>query len=348
MQSALVFGQPDGKASRTIHIIEDAVTRPMSDEVSVEWLAAPINPLDLIVVAGKYPTKPKYCINGEFIAGFDGVARVLTCGDEVESLKPGDLVVPNTLGLGTWRTRAVLKAEDLLGIPTITDVTVAALLKSAILPAYFLVEDMRTLKPGDWIIQNAGTGAISQLVVQIAHLRGVRVISVVRDREFMKSPALQDADIVLRESELPAIDTLKGKRIVLGLDSVFGTSAAKLADCISNHGTFVNYGQLSGGGPSASMALSHRLLFFDRLTFRSFRGSEQVAARSKEELGDLCAWLAQKIEQGILRRPEVDVLAWNPNEEEFKRKVCDALDRAQDGTAIGSRKTVFRIRADEI
>ncbi|KAI9716368.1 MAG: putative secondary metabolism biosynthetic enzyme [Candelaria pacifica] len=342
MQSALVFGQPNGKASQTIHIVKSAAARPRSDEVSVEWLAAPINPIDLIVVAGKYPTKPKYSINGEFVAGFDGVARVLTCGDEVESLKPGDLVVPNTLGLGTWRTRAVLKAEDLLAIPMITDVTMAALLKSAILPAYFLVEDMRTLKPGDWIIQNAGTGVISQLVVQIAHLRGVKVISVVRDREMIDSPALQDADIVLCESDLPAIDTLKGKRILLGLDSVFGTSAAKLAGCISNHGTLVNYGQLGGGGPSASMALSHRLLFFDRLTFRSFRGTEQIAARSKEELGDLCAWLAQMIERDMLRHPEIDVLAWNSDEEEFKCRVCGALDRAQDGTAIGTRKTVIQ------
>lgn len=344
MPSALVFAQPDEKASNAIHILEYAAVRPKSDEVLVEWLAAPINPIDLVVVLGKYPIKPKHFVNGEAIAGFDGVARVVTCGDQVESLKPGDMVVPNALGLGTWRTSAVLNAKDLLRIPTVTDVAMAALLKGAILPAYFLIEDMRTLKPGDWIIQNAGTGVISQLVVQIAHLRGVKVISVVRDRDNINLPALQDADTVLRESELPATDILSGKRIVLGLDSVFSAAAAKLANCISDHGTFVNYGQLSGGGPSASVTLNHRLLFFDRLTIRSFRGTEQSAGRTREELEDLCAWFAQLIEQGKLRRPAIDLLKWDSLNGSFERRVHDALDRAQDSAAVGSRKTLLQFQ----
>ncbi|KAL8759744.1 MAG: hypothetical protein Q9199_000550 [Rusavskia elegans] len=221
----------------------------------------------------------------------------------------------------------------------------AVLLKGAILPAFFLVEDMRTLKPGDWIIQNAGTSVISQLVVQIAHLRGVKVISVIRDRDNTNLPAVQNADVVLCESELPAGDTLLGKRVVLGLDSVFGTAAANLACCISNHGTFVNYGQLSGGGPSASMTLSHRLLFFDRLTLRSFRGTEHVAQRSQEELEDLCTWLMQLVDQGKLSHPEIDVLDWKPNDEGFERNVRDTLDRAQDSAAVGSRKTLFQFVA---
>ncbi|KAI4194251.1 MAG: hypothetical protein LQ346_003727 [Caloplaca aetnensis] len=345
MSSALVFAKPDGKVSEAIHIVEYAAARPKSDEVLVEWLAAPISPIDLMVVVGKYPVKPKHSVNGEAIAGFDGVARVLKCGDQVESVKPGDLVVPNTLGLGTWRTSAVLNAKDLLRIPTVTDVVMAALLKGAILPAYFLIEDMRTLRPGDWIIQNAGTGVISQLVVQFAHLRGVKVISVVRDRQDVHLPALQNADIVLREPELPATDLLHGKRIVLGLDSVFGAAAAKVANCISSHGTFVNYGQLSGGGPSASMTLNHRLLFFDRLTFRSFRGTEQTASRSKEELEDLCAWLTHLIDEGMLTRPEIDLLEWAPQVEGFERRVHDALDRAQDSAAVGSRKTLLKFEA---
>lgn len=131
MQSALVFAQPDGKASHLIRILEDAVARPKNDEVLVELLAAPMNPIDPMVVAGKYPTKPKYSINAEAIPGFHGVARVLSCGADVKSLQSGDMVVPNALGLGTWRTRAVLEAKDLLRIPKVTDVAMAALIKSA-------------------------------------------------------------------------------------------------------------------------------------------------------------------------------------------------------------------------
>ena len=345
MPSALVFAQANANASEALHTREFSEVEPKGNEVLVEFLAAPVNPLDLMVVAGKYPAKPKHYINGEAIAGFDGVARILSCGGEVKSLEPGDMVVPNALGLGTWRTKATLEAMSLLAIPAISDTTFAALLKTAVLPAYLLVEDMRVLRPGDWIIQNAGTGVISQMVVQMAHLRGVKVISVVRDREDINIPALQEADLVLRESELPAPDVLDGKRIVLGLDCVFGTAAAKLASCISDHGTFVNYGQLSGGGPSASVALQHRLLFFDRLTFRSFRGTEQLAARSAAELRDLCEWIARLIEQGRLKRPDVNVMEWTQATEELEGGIRDVLRTAQDMATVGSRKTVFKFAA---
>lgn len=342
MPSALVFSQPNNNAAGALRIREFVVSEPQGNEVLVEFLAAPVNRLDLMVVAGKYPAKPIHHIEDDAIAGFDGVARVLLVGRDVESLQRGDMVVPNALGLGTWRTRAVLEATNLLPIPQISDTIFAALLKSAVLPAYLLIEDMRKLKPGDWIIQNAGTGVIPQMVVQLAHLRGVKTISVVRDRAEMNLPALQEADLVLQESELQESEALKDKRIVLGLDCVFGSAAAKLANCLSSHGTFVNYGQLSGGGPSASMTLQHRLLFFERLTFRSFRGTEQLSTRSNTEISDLCGWLAQLIEQGILKRPAVNVVPWDEGMESLEHRIHSVLSDVQNTNKVGHGKTVFK------
>lgn len=342
MPSALVFSQPNQNAAEALRIREFAESQPQRNEVLVEFLAAPVNPLDLMVVAGKYHASPKYHIEDDAIAGFDGVARVLDVGSDVTSLQPGDMVVPNALGIGTWRTRAVLEATSLLAIPEISDTIFAALLKTGVLPAYLLIEDMRRLKPGDWIIQNAGTGVIPQMVVQLAHLRGVKTISVVRDRAEVDLPALQEADLVLQESELLESGALKDKRIVLGLDCVFGSAAVKLANCLSSHGTFVNYGQLSGGGPSASMTVQHRLLFFDRLTFRSFRGTEQLSTRSSAEISDLCGWLAQLVEQGILKRPAVNVVPWVERVESLQHRIHSVLGEVQDTSTVGRRKTVFK------
>ena len=345
MPSALVFSEPSTNAAKALQIREYTESEPQPSEVLVEFLAAPINPLDLMVVAGKYAASPKHHLNGDAIAGFDGVARVLAVGGDVKSLQNGDMVIPNAFGLGTWRTKATLEATSLLAIPKVSDTVFAALLKTAVLPAYLLVEDMTMLKPGDWIIQNAGTGAIPQMVVQLAHLRGVKTISVVRDRASVDVAALQEADLVLQESEVPESKALKGKRIVLGLDCVFGHVAVKLANCISSHGTIVNYGQLSGGGPSASITVQHRLLFFDRLTFRSFRSTEQLSARSSAEISDLCGWLAQLMEQGILRRPAVNVVPWNEGEDTFGNRIHSVLRELQDTSTLGHQKTVFKFEA---
>ena len=73
-------------------------------EVLVRFLAAPINPLDLLVLADTYPTKPKYEHNGNKILGYDGVGEVLDCGETVEGLQPGDVVVPSKFGIGMTRT----------------------------------------------------------------------------------------------------------------------------------------------------------------------------------------------------------------------------------------------------
>ncbi|EGE78272.2 hypothetical protein BDDG_01209 [Blastomyces dermatitidis ATCC 18188] len=339
MPLALTFAKPSPQAAEVLLLEEYSKPEPKHDEVLIEFLAAPVNHLDLLVVAGKYPIKPKSQLNGDNVGGFDGVGRILSCGKSVDKFTPGDLVIPKKPGLGTWRTHATLSADDLIAIPTIPDVTFAAILKTCVLPAYFLLEDMKQLKPGDWIIQNAGLGAISQMVTQFAHLRGVKVISIIRDR----SPATDwntEADIVLSESELPNAEILMGKHIVLGLDSVFGRSGEKIASCLSAHGTFVNYGQLSGGGPTASFNVTHRQVFWDRLTFRCFRVTEQTALRTDSEIKDLYAWFTELFGDGRLKLPKLNVVSWSGERENVAANIRAAIAR-QQSSILGTQKTVF-------
>ncbi|PGH05140.1 hypothetical protein AJ79_06888 [Helicocarpus griseus UAMH5409] len=210
MPLALTFSEPSLRATEVLMLKDYPRPEPKINEVAVEFLAAPVNTFDLLVVAGKYPVKPKSQLDGNHIGGFDGVGAY-------------------------WRAAK--------------------------------------------IIQNAGLSAISQMIVQFAHLRGVKVISVIRDRA-LETVWDTGADVVMNESELPYAKVLKDKRIVLGLDSVFGSSAEKIASCLSAHATFVNYGQSSGGGPAAHVNVTHRQFFWNRLTFRSFRGTEQMAQLS--------------------------------------------------------------------
>ena len=338
MPSALVFAATGSKPSQVLQVCKYDEPRLAENLVLVRLLAAPINPLDLLVIAGQYPVKPKNTVDGKGVAGFDGVARVEQANTGT-GLKVGDLVILNALGLGSWRTHAAIDASDLLPIPPVEDVVFASILKTAVLPAYFLLEDMRTLRPGDWVIQNGGTGVIAQMVVQLAHLRGVNVISVIRDRENMLQ-ALHGVDVVIQEKALSNTNALQGKRIVLALDSVFGSSATAIANHLSDHSTFVNYGQLSGGGPSALMDVTHRHLFWQRLTFKSFRGTEQVALRSTTELRDLYAWFVRLFNEGKLKRPEMNVAEWEGQEDELQFKLRGVFEKVEEAT-VGTRKTVL-------
>lgn len=142
--------------------------------VLVKFLAAPINPLDLLVLRGTYPVKPTHQYQGKAIPGYDGIGEVVECGEGVTQFIPGDLVVLST---GTWRTHAVLDVSSLQKISRPNDLAFGAMLKLDVLPAYFLLEDMAALKPGDWIVQNAATSVVAQMVTQFAHMRGRKRIA---------------------------------------------------------------------------------------------------------------------------------------------------------------------------
>lgn len=320
------------------------------DEVHIRFLAAPINPQDLMVIAGKYPVQPEHRHAGEPIPGYDGVARVERVGSAVDVLAPGNHVVPRTHGLGTWRSHATVPASSLLRVSATLDPIAASLLKMGCGPAYLLLNSAaRELRPGDWVVLNAAKGVIAQLTIQFAKLRGCHSIGVLRDRDDVDSSRQQlralGADAVVTESELAAPGALtslaQGKRIKLALDAVFGEPGARLAALLSPGATYVNYGSLGGAG-AVSIPLTQELIFWKQITFKNFRLSQALSQYSQPEQEDLLAYFGSLFESGSLQTPAVDRVAWEsgPRLEEV---VLQALEDAsgQSKRPVGARKKVF-------
>lgn len=316
-------------------------------DVLVKFLAAPINPLDILVLADLYPVKPQHHHNGEAIPGYDGVGEVVSCGSDVTGLVPGDLVIPSKFGIGTWRTQGVVDFSYLQKISRPKDLTVAAITRISIAPAFCLVEDMCNLKAGDWIIQNAATSVVAQMVVQFARLRGIHTIGVIRDRPSAEAEAIKESllqmgtDVVVTESELQTHADIKSKRIMLALDSVFGTSARGLVKSLSPGGTFVQLGFL--GGPSGQLQLDANDLFGRQLTLKAFRGSAQVALRTPSEQTDLFNWFVSLFNDGKLVLPGLGLerVPWDVSDVKgSESRLLEAIERAKEGK-IGQRKQII-------
>jgi trans-2-enoyl-CoA reductase len=345
MAQLLTIASGSQAAAVNFHVQE--IPSPKANEVVVKLLAAPINPLDILVLQGFYPVKPSHTHSGEPILGYDGVGEILTCGSAVTTLSPGDLVVPSKFGTGTWRTHAALDAQSLQKISRPTDLAFAAILRITVAPAFCLVEDMTALKPGDCIVQNAGTSAVAQLVVQFARRRGVRIISVVRDRpaaeleEVKKGLRALGAHIVVSESELADDADVKAERVMLALDSVFGASGRGLVKALSTGGTYVQLGFL--GGPGAQLAIDPVDLFARQLTMKGFRGSAQVGLRSVAEQVNLFNWFVALFNNGELKLPALGVqrVEWLLSDGEgSKKRLLEAVERARKG-ALGQRKQII-------
>ncbi|KIJ33192.1 hypothetical protein M422DRAFT_35564 [Sphaerobolus stellatus SS14] len=344
MHTALTLDSSSGKALPRLRYQPKVDQLLQEGQVELKALACPINPIDLLVLKDMYPVKPKNLWDGDKIFGYDGVFEVVK--SQASSLGEGDYVIPREHGFGTWRTHATTGARDLLKIPRI-DPRAAAILKMGACPAYLLLEDIVPLKPGDWIIQNAGTSVIGQFLVQYAKMRNVHTVSVIRDRPDFASVKLRlenlGADLVISESDLHCggCKALEGKNIVLGLDCVFGSSGEAIAKSLAAGGTYVIFGLLGGG----SLNIGPDVLFFKGVTFRNFRLSKSLTMRSVKEVDALLVCLADHFAKGDVKLPELDAVQWSKVNDEaqarqLEKRLLEAVEKARRGD-VGKKKIIF-------
>ncbi|XP_016399627.1 trans-2-enoyl-CoA reductase, mitochondrial [Sinocyclocheilus rhinocerous] len=187
------------------------------------------------------------------VGGNEGVAQVIEVGDKVKTLKLGDWVIPRDAGIGTWRTAAVLKADDLVTLPKDIPVLSAATLGVNPCTAFRMLTDFEELKPGDTVIQNAANSGVGHAVIQIAAAKGIQTINVIRDRPELQQ--LSDRLTALGATHVITEETLRRPemkelfkscpRPKLALNGVGGKSATELLRHLQSGGSMVTYGGMA-------------------------------------------------------------------------------------------------------
>lgn len=326
-----------------------------TDEVLVEFIASPINPQDLLVIGGKYPVQPSNRHEERLIPGYDGICQVVGVGAAVTKLRVGDRAIPLRHGLGTWRSSAIVHESLLIKVPENLDPVAGCVLKMGAMVAACLLRERPALRPGDWIIQNAGGSTIATMVSQLARMSGIRTCSIIRDRpaaqlddERRRLLAQGGADAVVTESELEAangapLPVLQGKRVVLGLDSVFGESGTRLVGQLTLGATYINYGSL--GGMDKELRLRQQDVFWKRITFRNFRLSEWTGSMTTDELQDLLQWLSEAFVSGQLRAPAVQLVDVSGHDAEHQVRAALRNSTAASG-CVGTKKSVLVFKKD--
>jgi trans-2-enoyl-CoA reductase len=259
--SAAVY-EKHGNPADVLHVETRPWPTPTADEAVVKMRAAPINPADLNQIEGKYPVRPQLPAT----PGFEGAGVAVGLGANVKGLTSDALVIlPHNVG--TWRDAVVVKAEDLVVVPDGIEPVQAAMLKINPLTAWRLLHDYVDLQKGDWLIQNAANSAAGRDIIQIAHELGYKTVNVVRRAELIDELRAEGGDAVLvddenlREQVKNATD---GAPIRLGLNSVGGDSALRLANCLAPGGTLVSFGAMS----LQPLKIPTGLLIFKDLRFR--------------------------------------------------------------------------------
>jgi NADPH:quinone reductase-like Zn-dependent oxidoreductase len=284
------FGNPvDGV--KYVDIPEPDAPGPNQVLIGVEF--SPINPNDLLLAQGIYAFRPAL----PTVIGNEGVGRVLAVGPGVENVKVGDRVLA-PLSSFTWRERMVISANGLFALPDADPQQLAML---AINPptAALLLSEYVTLKPGEWVVQNAANSGVGRWVIAFAKTRGLKTVNIVRRPELVAELEAIGGDVVVVDSpDVPErIKAAVGQaELRLALDGISGPATGVLAATLSPRGTLVSFAAMS----LSPMSISPLDVIFKPVTMRGFYMAHQEFAA---KLAPAAAQAAKMIASGRLHIP---------------------------------------------
>lgn len=128
---AIVYSQSGAPSSVLSAFTYPTLPPPSHGTVNIRFLLSPINPADINVIQGAYPSKPApTTFSGSlsedvFVGGNEGLAVVQEVGEgnEGSGLQEGDWVVLTKQQGGTWNSSSNIRGNELLKVPRKDGVT---------------------------------------------------------------------------------------------------------------------------------------------------------------------------------------------------------------------------------
>jgi NADPH:quinone reductase-like Zn-dependent oxidoreductase len=188
---AAVVRTPDGPGS--IEIIDVPVVEPGPGEVRVEIAAAPVNPVDLGVVAGRFHAMGLVHQPSHTGLGWDFAGTVVAAGPDVD-LTAGTRVAGMVDGFdrdfGTYAEQLVVPVANLAVVPDELDLAAASTVPLNGLAAAQIVDLLGDAPSGaNRLLVTGAAGAVGGYVAALAPDRGWRVTGLARadDEQFVRS-----------------------------------------------------------------------------------------------------------------------------------------------------------------
>src|SRR5947199_10703403 len=148
---------------------------PNDDEALVRVIASSVNPADPLTLNGEYA---KQCgAHLPLIPGYDIAGVVQKIGAHIRKLKVGDAVYGYPTFGGGWADYVAVKEWEVAAKPKSLNFVEAAAVPMGALTAWQALVDVAKLQPGQTILVHGGSGGVGSFAVQIAKVRGARVIA---------------------------------------------------------------------------------------------------------------------------------------------------------------------------
>lgn len=224
MQAMLMIEVGTPSTLQLQEIAEPEILLPT--QVKVKLHAAGVNPIDTkirgggLLQDGGLPT----------VLGCDGAGQIIAVGAQVDRWKVGDKVWFCHGGLGDeqgcYAEFTVLDQRWLASMPQTATFTEAAAAPLVLITAWGALYDRGGLQAGQTVLIHAGAGGVGHVAIQLAKLKGARVITTISSdakAAFVKNLGADEVINYRQENFTERVNQLTDN---LGADLVFDTVGA--------------------------------------------------------------------------------------------------------------------------
>ncbi|MCK9396766.1 MAG: zinc-dependent alcohol dehydrogenase family protein [Methylobacter sp.] len=269
-------------------------------QIKVRLKAAGVNPVDTKIRRNGL----LYDNSLPAVLGCDGAGEVIETGSAVSQFKPGDKVWFCHGGLGreqgNYAEYTVIDQRWASLMPETCSFTEAAALPLVLITAWGGLFDRGGLQSGQTVLIHAGAGGVGHIAIQLAKLKGARVITTVSSEqkaEFVKALGADEAILYTKGGFADAVNDFTGGK---GADLVFDTVGAEVfkesIPATAHFGrlvTLLDPGELS----LAEARMRNLLIGFELMLTPMLRDLPEARDRHVEILNQCAQWL----DKGLLK-----------------------------------------------
>ena len=268
--------------------VEIPAPKPGPKEAVVKIAASGVNFIDVYLRTGLYKTELPVTL------GMEAAGTVESVGAEVSEVRPGDHVA-YAMARGSYAEYALVPAWQLVKVPEHMDLKSAAAAMLQGMTAHYLTNSTFPLKSGQTCVVHAAAGGAGRLIVQMAKMRGARVLGTTSTEAKAALAKAAGADEIILytkqdfETEVKRLTGGHGVDVVY--DSVGAPTYMQGLNCLRPRGMMVLFGQSGGKVPLLDPTILNTKgsLFLTRPSLGHY-------CATREELlwraGDVLQWVA--------------------------------------------------------
>jgi NADPH:quinone reductase-like Zn-dependent oxidoreductase/acyl carrier protein len=323
---------------------------PGPGEVEIAVEAAGLNFLDVLLALGVMPNDLPGKANGPLLLGGECGGRVVAVGEGVTGLAVGQAVV--ALAGGAFASHVTTSARLVLPRASGLSAIEAASLPVAYLTAWYALDRIARLGPGERVLIHAATGGVGQAAVQWAQHIGAEVYATAgspEKRAYLESLGVKYVSDSRSDRFVADVRAWTGgEGVDVVLNSLSGEFLEKSFALLRSYGRFVELGKRDYyANNQLGLQPFLRNLSFSLVDLRGMTVERPSRVRALfEELLGLVA-------SGAFRPPPIEVLSIGQATEAFRKmaqaqhvgKVVLTLESPEAGIRVAA-ESAAEIRAD--